>query len=578
AKRLATSFTPGTSISTYSSKLSISLENAFQGIQVAFQIMMDRAMEDLGAGRGAMYLEIAKDRLENRFKDLLQPSEKREITRSEFTKGGGKHLDYFLKGKDASKRIVKFHFYNLEMSKDDANEKSLFYGRIFEIRSMQIKFLESLYGLEKDEGGKVTDEAKENAQIIARMHGIGVLMDILGANLYPFLKGTMRLESDDDWREFLLQKFEARRIKYGNNEKALTSTIKFLETFLKDFTTHTPYNIDDFGDNLLTKTFPRAMTGQLIHDCGVYALRIAYMLSLIRDHKDLRLEFKFIVLPTQVGLIITGKGLPLYITHNDEIRVYPSEDVKELKEKWVKVYEKGDPRVPTGKEDEDQFLAELAAREFISATDVPYALLEVPETKGKEADIKKKLWSFYRRRVATTELFSPEVFNPKSPHYQFHLRYLEVLDMIKEHHNTFLLPFWNVYAPEDWRLHEAVLSAAAEKMKRAKVGKDKDETMKEYEDKVARYEAIVGKKFDKVDKEFVPIEVKKIEITNYLNNNAEVIRKGISIASSDRLTSIETDPWWKRDFDDHMKELKDVNKPNIDAPFGKDEDILQPID
>src|SRR5262249_29185960 len=159
-----------------------------------------------------------------------------------------------------------------EMLEQLASEKQLDLARIYVIRREQITVLERIYGLAKNQTtGKPTTESQENAAAIGKLG-----------------KQGLRLENDDDWRRFLLEKYEAAKVSGAKPEQALSSVIKLLESFLHAFTTHTPYNIEDFGDNYLTRQFPRAMTGQLIHDCGVYALRIAYMLSLLRQHKDLQ--------------------------------------------------------------------------------------------------------------------------------------------------------------------------------------------------------------------------------------------------------------------------------------------------
>ena len=133
-----------------------------------------------------------------------------------------------------------------------------------------------------------------------------------------------KLHSDDSWRQFLLAKFHAANRDSGDDWKALVATVGLLQGYLNAFTTHTPYNLDEFGDNYLARTFPRAMTGQLIHDCGVYALRVAYMLSLVRE--ELHLTFRAAIMPVHVGLVISfgadvSKGA-LYV-NNNSITVMP---------------------------------------------------------------------------------------------------------------------------------------------------------------------------------------------------------------------------------------------------------------
>jgi hypothetical protein len=555
------------SIAAYYDTLLELLLRAFKAIQMAYQVVVDQAITDLGAGKGSKYLELAKDRLENRLKELIEPKEESkrvgsmtvEVTRSEFKKSGGKHIDYFLKGKAADKRTVNIQFYDKETSDGLASEKTIDFARAYTIRHEQILFLEHLYGLEKDKSG-LTAETQENQDAIAKLGKTG-----------------LRLENDDDWRHFLLKKFELRKPKEGS-EKALTAVIKLLERFLRVFTTHTPYNIDDFGDNLLTKTFPRTLTGQLIHDCGVYALRIAYMLSLLRDHKDLQLRFRYILLPVHIALIITGKNLPAYIAQNDRISVYSPQTVDELYKKWKKTTEQGEDRTGPEQDDEAQFVAELAAQEFIPEADMPFKLFDIPSTKNKSGtQIKNQLWNFYKE-ISATQLFGKVTLDSKSSLYQFHLQYLKVLDLIKTHHNTALLPFWNTIAHKAWKDHEPDLSKAFAKLQTAKAGKEQQDAKKAYDALVAEYLEKLKNPFEEVVEKHQPVIDAQEVIMKAVTEHPEVFGKGISRTFSSRIWKLFGNAWWKEDLEKHREELLLLRKERVAPPFAKPEDLLKPTD
>lgn len=585
-------------ISVYAASLLGLIKSCFAAIQTAYQVVLDQATADLAANKGTKFFDIAKDRLDNKLRGLIDPKEADkksvnvtvEITRSEFKKGGGKHLDYFAQGKEASKREAVIHFYDKEMSEFLADEMKLDFGRIFEIRREQITVIERIYGLAKDQKtGQLTAESQENAAAIAKLG-----------------KSGLHLESDDDWRRFLLEKYETAKANGATPGAALSSVVKLLGSFLHAFTTHTPYNIDDFHDNYLTRQFPRAMTGQLIQDCGVYALRIAYMLSLLREHKDLQLRFRFILLPVHVGLIITGSpanDLPVYITHNDAVIEYPAKFVAELRDAWIKTDENGDPRPEPEKDpkaaaqggaasaaggkgtaaapaklsdkDEDQFLAELAGGEFISGVDLPYKLLEVPKPTGGPNNIKSDLWSAYTTKVAPTKLFGPETENPKSPVYQFHLKYLKVLELMKNHYNQSLVSFWNNVAFPMWKKHEPKLTAALAKMNGAKTDEEREQAKKAYNDLVQKYLAAVQPGFSAVETKFSPVIAAQVEITSELRQHPEALAKKVAVTYSPRVESIMRTPWWSRDVYDHFSDLQ--NAVQVHAPFARPDDLLLPI-
>lgn len=555
---------PDMTISLYYAKLIEFLRQTFAGIQTTYQLVLDQAMADLGAGKGEKYLQVARDRLQ-KLTGLVAPADQPKqaggvtlpVTRSEFEKGGGRHLDIFLQGKAAEKRSVKIHFYDVEMPEILAKEKELDFGRILAIRRQQIQVLEQLYGLEKDKtSGKPTEETKENKAAIARLG-----------------KAGFHLDSNDDWRKFLLEKFEAHRAASGN-AAALTAVIELLKTYLQAFTTHTPYDIDDFGDNQLTLTFPRALTGQLLHDCGVYALRIAYMLSLLREHPDLQLRFRYIVLPVHIGLIITGKDLPLYIAHNDEFTIYSAADVKRLEEQWRSTDPQGKTRKTPSPRDEKQFLGELAGREFIPGTDLPFKMLDVPHLKGSPASMKRKLWHFYQTR-AQTELFGPKTRDPKSPHFQFHLRYLEVLEMMRQHYNEWIVPFWNVKAHNAWLAQGPGLIKAWKQLQSARTSQEKSEAQQRYDKLAQDYAKNILAGLDEVDAAFNPIMLKAIQIDRDLEEHPEVIAKDIPITHSERLETIfGNNQWWQREVLDH---LTAINKGQT-QPDALEPDLLEPLD
>ena len=283
------------SISVYESTLEGMLGQLFTSMQLNYQVLLDEAIAELEGGKGTKGLEEAKKMIEERIKPLVffragdfTPEDVLiDATRSTFGRGGGRYLDVFSPKSKA--RSIGFTFYDTLQKEGD--EKQLALGRIWRHRHNQIELLERLYGVGKANA--------ENATVLKQL-------------------GGLRLHNNDDWRRFLIAKFEAAQQRLGDDGKALSEVIDLLKAYLQAFTIHTPYNIEDFGDNYLTRSFPRALTGQLIHDCGVYALRIAYALSLIKDR--LKLRFRFIRLPAHVGAGDHRQAAcPTFIAHNNDV-------------------------------------------------------------------------------------------------------------------------------------------------------------------------------------------------------------------------------------------------------------------
>ena len=310
-----------------------------------------------------------------------------------------------------------------------------------------------------------------------------------------------------------------------------------------------------FGDNYLTQNFPRALTGQLIHDCGVYALKTAYLLSLIST--KLNLKFQYIVLPNHVGLIITGKDIPVFIMHNDDFTILPIseqqfdglsltnkhmilndrgikayEDAKKkkqdgpiftvdkLKDAWVKDTKAKKLKGPVT---DEQFIAEEAANLFVPKTDMPFALQEI-NTKNfnprlKLAEIKKKMFDEYKRMVRAHELF-----NPKDPS-QFNLRYLSLSVEIKNFNNKILLPYWNGKASSHWQ----TLTQQLQKLQEA-------DNKKAYIAVLKSYRASFGKEVDDMfGKKYEPINNEKATIHLFIDvKDPDPLNKGARLSVGER--------------------------------------------
>lgn len=391
----------------------------------SFQLLLDAAVADLETGKGSAALDRAQSVLEKKlfpafdtklFADYDVPrllDVRVTITRSDFESRTKRHLDYFDESKKAPSAVIQAY------SKDETyfSEKDLTIRRLYEVRANQIATLRRLFGLSTDKTKAV--ESAETAAAIKSVTGF-------------------RLHDDDSWRVLLLEKFRAARKRLGNDWDALSATIDVLRDYLAAFTIHTPYNIDEFGDNYLGRTFPRALTGQFIEDCGVYALKIAYALSLVR--KELGLIFRMVALPVHVALIVSfddvSKGA--FFVNNDQFTKVPGADLEKWAKKWQETDPKGKPLATPQPLDVKKFFGEIAAATFIERADVPYRVEDVPDVPDVK-DVAKRhavLWDFYHKKVLAS------VTAPTADDPQPELRYLSLLEHEKQAYNFLAVPFW----------------------------------------------------------------------------------------------------------------------------------------
>ena len=531
------------SISVYESTLEGMLGKLFTSMQLNYQVLLDEAIAELEGGKGTKGLEEAKKMLEERIKPLVffragdfSPEDVLiDATRSTFGRGGGRYLDVFTP--KAKARSIGFTFYDTLQKEGD--EKQLALGRIWRHRHNQIELLERLYGVGKANA--------ENATVLKQL-------------------GGLRLHNNDDWRRFLIAKFEAAEQRLGDKGKALSEVINLLKAYLQAFTIHTPYNIEEFGDNYLTRSFPRALTGQLIHDCGVYALRIAYALSLIKDR--LKLRFRFIRLPAHVGLVITGKGLPTFIAHNNDVTEFGVQELDDMQKFWTKHDEQGKELAKPRARDDDRFLGEVAAGLFLPFTDMPFRFEEQPKFKN---DDKGEYFRFYQRKL------QPDILGKgKGATAQFHLRYLEALDDAKRTYNTKVRPFWNHDARAVWRKHGAGLRRALGSAQKGGAAERK------------AYEAAADAYLKDLDKVYKPIEdamtswgQKVGETSSTLAKERELTAKGATRAHTRR---VQVGFSWTARIEEHreaVRELKDLTAPGkleaVVPPWALPDSDLAPV-
>ncbi|HXH78122.1 DUF4157 domain-containing protein [Nocardioides sp.] len=573
-------------------KLAALARAAFIDAQAPVQALMDLAAADLAAGRGDATLVALEQRLAT-MAGLSMPQTGLENNTTEYRSKGRKdvlvQVDSWLDQPGAKDRKAQLDSYDVE------DERSNIYprpdqpvepGRILALRQRQINVLKLIHGQELDKSGKNrTSDTLEN-EAAAKTLG----------------KDGLNLHSDDDWRRFLLAKYTARRAT-SSAEVAFESLLDLLKVYLKTFTTHSPFNMDDFGDSFLTMQFPRALTGQLVHDCGVYALRIAYMLSLVREEPTLKLQTRFVQLPVHIGLIITSSTAPIgaYLVHNDDVTHYDQTAIDAMRAKFDVTDEQGQPR-PAAKHNaatDDAFLGELATDAFVQITDAPYAVSAVPHLSGAAAADKSSLWAAYQQTLKA-KLFGKVAEDPKSPYYQFHLRYLDLLKATKTHHNEKLVPFWKEGGHAAWKAHKDKLKAADDARTKASTPAEKGqaeanfasarkaylEAETEREELPAGSQAKVKVKrqleawFDEVDAAYTSHVVPKSHaISNDVVADPSVIGPGASRASALRLMEVldpDIDPGWKVEVGRHFTALK---AGSFDEPrYADEKELLDRID
>ena len=494
------------SISEYHLTLTGLVDRLFVYVETCEQMLIDTAQDDLEDGKGTKALDIAK-RAHVSIDVAITSVKDRELetTKSKFGKTGSKHFDYF-GGKADKARSLGISFFDPKQT--EGEEMRATFGDIEDQRGQELAFIERLYGLQK-KGGKPTDEAASNEAAIKAMGG------------------HLSLHSNESWRVFLSEKLVLMKKAGVGEAEALEKMLDLIHAYFAAFAVHTPYNIDEFGDNYLTRSFPRTLGGQLLHDCGVYALRIVYMLSLVR--KDLHLAIRFVVLPEHVGLVLTGDqgapaDYPTFIIHNNKINKITAKEMSGLRDHWRTHDPAGNPLATPQKLDEEQFMGELAAGLY-STVDAPFKFEDVPDLKAPSIPkLQQKYFDLYHARaVASVITDEPGKTGIKN----FESRYAKLSDKSQVLFGG-VKRYWNDVAPKIWEKHKKGLIGTLQAAQRREVGKQA------YFARRDAYVAELNKIADPLGALRDEVFLEQGDIADVLAKHPKLVAKGARVAPSGR--------------------------------------------
>jgi len=525
-------------LDSYFSTLIGQLRNLTVPIFHGVETMMATAIADLEADKGTASLSAVKAVIDTK----IQPAYNLTIgdenllniivdaTRSTFGPHEGKHLDYFDSSKAGEKRSVTINYFDKNQT-IGLYEKTNPVGYIILSRKKEVAFLEKFY---------------------------------VSANRAAMGASPLKLESVDDWRNFLHAKILELQKAGKSNDEVLLTIIKFLSDYLETFTTSTPFNIEDVikqdSENYNKRQFPRTIAGQLIEDCGVYALRTVYMLSLVKF--DLKLRIRFIYLPVHVGLIITGDGLSTLIAHNNKI--YPIDATTLAKER--KDWAVKDPTKPTT---DEQFIGEVAGSYFTPGVDVPFRLEEAPVIPKNDPQEKEKLQKYYESTLKRDVLADAL----KAGITQFHLEYLRLNDEAKKNHNSVVVPTWNNDAHKAWEQHRDKLFAELAKAREGKPNK--------YDAESKAYLVDLDTAFKPVELANARVDKSRQDVSTILGAHPELTGPTASRGYGSRVSFTF---FWQDQLSAHktavadQTNIKDPAKPaTITPPFADPKGFLQPF-
>ena len=314
-------------------------------------------------------------------------------------------------------------------------------------------------------------------------------------------------------------RLEAHRPKASHcndaRDIAWVAVLKFLDQYLGRMTAHTRFNILEGSPNpnYLTIDFPRTLAGAALHECGVYAVRMAYILLSMARNIDrvfkgsFDMRARWILLPLHVGLILESRSVALLIVHNQSLFVVPPDNLHEREIEWQTVPPgERDPTDPN--ELRIKFLEDVAASVFLNDVDMPVLSHSI---LGPSVPVStKSIWDSYQKHVVPNykKTFSPFVASKRKPEYQFDLKYLETSSLQKHWFNQAVVPFWNTVCKKIFMDRQKQLVAD--------IDKNKDEY-------IAALNAAIDALLDSYDKDVFP---EKAELSKALRDDPKLLPPG----------------------------------------------------
>jgi hypothetical protein len=243
--------------------------------------------------------------------------------------------------------------------------------------------------------------------------------------------------------------------------------------FVRSQTMHTDLNLAE-TPNYLDLLFPRTLHGQQLFDCGVYAVKLAYILlklapCLIRKGTDsAKPEAAFLLLPVHIGLVVKIAEFPPLFVQNDIVKWLAPDVDKRWRKEWDD-NARLDPDPAAAADKDRKFFEDVASQHYVSELDMP--IKRIPLDKVSSPPKKAEVWAAFQAvndKAKPVMLFSEDIEKPAAANFQFDLKFLEAQTKEKEWYNTKLLPLWNRDLHDLWVASVAILHTTAGRTKYAK--------------------------------------------------------------------------------------------------------------
>ncbi|MDR6633831.1 hypothetical protein J2X72_002631 [Phyllobacterium sp. 1468] len=388
--------------------------------------------------------------------------------------------------------------------------------------------------------------------------------------------GRLRLVENDELITFLysffaetLAEFTRQATTAAEKSKAPVNawreTVDTASVYFGQVTTHSRLNLTEGPPNYLTHAFPRNLIGRLLHDCGVHAVRSAYVLLSVLNringsHAELAggIHARWVRLPLHVGMLIQTGNFGVVVQHNEYSSVTDNDELKTTMTAWKQPPHETDP--PDPNDAMLKFQEDLTANGFSSDLDMPIS--SVPILEIGEPVTTHTIWNSYQKKVVPSQLFTGLVGASNAPQYQFDIRYLRLSELEREWYNRDVLRFWNKECLDIWNHWANVLTST----------KISDT---EYEKQKQPYIKALNEALDRIEESYeAQIRPKKDELSKAIRGEPKLLVPGVRIVSASRLETVL--PAVEK-VAEHLNDISQPNfrlNPDFVPPFARKEEVL----
>jgi hypothetical protein len=372
-------------------------------------------------------------------------------------------------------RTFEFAAYDRRATSLMAAERGLL-DELFLVRTVQLRVFLFIFGefVPLDVAPTAQLEKDAEAERQREFAGRRALIDKIAKKVK-----TLDIRTEDAIADFLCAFFieaVAARPKIPSAQARLEAwdeMVQILAVFVRSQTMHTDFNLAE-TPNYLGLPFPRTLHGQQLFDCGVYAVKLAFILlklapCLIPKGTDPpKPDAAFLLLPIHIGLVIKIAEFPPLFVQNDVVKwLKPADD-----KRWRKEWDDGaklDTDPAAAAEKDRKFFEDVASQHYISDLDMP--IKRIPLDKVSSPPKKAEVWAAFEainNKAKPVRLFSEDIEKATAKNFQFDLKFLEAQAKEQAWYNTKLVPFWNRDLHKLWTDSVATLHTPAGRTKYAK--------------------------------------------------------------------------------------------------------------